>query len=377
MRVALVSAYDWSVPGGAQGQVAAIAGALVRRGEEVAVVTPQRNAAAAPVIEGVRVYPAGRGVGVRVNGSVAPVAFTPAAWVDTFRALRSFRPDVVHVHEPLVPGPPLAALLAGPKPIVATFHRSGVDALYRLEGALLGLLLQRRCAAATAVSREAIDTARAVLGERLPRLTEVPNGVEVARFERARRAQQGAAEDGLFKNGGVARIAFVGRLEKRKGASVLLAAAHDLPESVVVQIGGDGPEAGALKEAAGSDPQVEFLGRLSDDEVAELMAAADIAVAPALGGESFGIVLLEAMAAGTAVVASDIAGYRLAAGGAARLVAADDPSGLARALNELLADHDRRAQLAEAGMARARELSIDSIVERYLELYASVLAAGG
>jgi phosphatidylinositol alpha-mannosyltransferase len=381
MRVALVSGYDWAVPGGVQGQVAALAGALAGFGETVAVVTPQAAPGDGPRIDGVRLYRAGRGISIPVNGSVAPVAPTPAASLATVRALRDFSPDVVHVHEPLIPGPPLAAVLAGPRPIVGTFHRADSDPLYKTAGLVLGRLVSRRCAAFTGVSAAAIETAGAVLGRHLPGVVEVGNGVEVERYERARAAQeatvQGAAAPppGLFKNGEAPVIAFVGRLEKRKGVSVLLSAMELLGPEVQLVIGGDGPESASLRRRAAGDGRVLFLGRIDEAEKASLLAAADLFVAPALGGESFGVVILEAMAAGTAVISANIPGYTLAAAGAARLFRAGDSADLARAIGEILADHRARSELVDKGRARAQGCSIEKIAEAYLRIYRSVVAA--
>ncbi|MGO9197757.1 MAG: glycosyltransferase family 4 protein [Acidimicrobiales bacterium] len=374
MRVALVCGYDWAVPGGAQGQVAALSGALARRGETVAVVTPQTAPGRGPQIEGVRLYRAGHGISIPANGSVAPVAPTPAAAMAAVRALRDFAPDVVHVHEPLVPGPPLAAVLAGPRPIVATFHRADSDLLYRVEGRLFGAIAGRRLAVATGVSAEAIETSRVVLGSHLPRVVEVGNGVEVERFERARADREAhSAGLGPYKNGEAPVVAFVGRLERRKGVSVLLDAMGSLGVEAQLVVGGDGPEAFSLRKAVEADPRVRFLGRVDDGEVASVMAAADVFVAPATGGESFGVVLLEAMAAGTAVVASDIPGYTLAAAGAARLFRSGNARDLARVIGEVLGDHRARAELVASGLVRAQACSIDKIAECYLEVYESVV----
>ncbi|MHB1988372.1 MAG: glycosyltransferase family 4 protein [Acidimicrobiales bacterium] len=373
MRVALVSGYDWSVPGGVQGQVAGLARCLDKLGESVAVVTPQSLPAKGPSLPGVHVFRAGRGVGLPVNGSRAPVAPLPSAWWAAVRALRGFSPDIVHVHEPFVPGPPLAAALMGPLPMIATFHRSGTDRLYRAEAQLLGRAVTRRCAMATGVSRAAIDTAETVLGRHLRGLVEVSNGVEGERFEQARVLREAAGLGrGPFKGGGAPVVAFLGRLEPRKGASLVVQAVRELAAEIEVHIVGDGPEAGSLRRQASSDPRVRFFGRIDDDEVATALARADVFVAPATTGESFGMVLLEAMSAGTAVVASDIPGYRIAAGGAARLFRSGDSQALAAALREVLGDHQARAMLVKRGEARAQQCSMAHVATCYLELYKTV-----
>lgn len=379
MRVALVCGYDWAVPGGVQTQVRAIARALSGRVDEVAVVTPLGRASGGPERfseEGYRLFGTGRAFGLPANGSVAPVAPTPQAVASTWRALRSIAPDVVHVHEPLVPGPPLAAVLAGRRPIVGTFHRADADALYRAEGRVLGALVGHRIVVATAVSRAAADTARAVLGPRIGEVREIENGVEVSRFAAAATAldpRAGAGASGgasrTFKNGARPRIVFFGRHEPRKGASLFVEAVRSLELDVDAVVAGEGPETPSVRRAAGGERRLRLVGPPGDDELAALVASADVVVAPALGGESFGMVLLEAMAAGAAVVASDIPGYRLAAAGAARLFRAGDASSLAAALVEVLSEPSARLELVERGRRRAQELSIDHVVVRYLECY--------
>ncbi len=383
MRVALVCGYDWAVPGGVQSQLDALARALAEAGHDVAVVAPVTARAGRPTPgagpgEGFLLFPAGRSIGLPVNGSIAPVAPTPAAAVATRRALRRFRPDVVHVHEPLVPGPPLAAVLGGPRPVVVTFHRADSDVLYRAEGRLLGPLLGRRVDAATAVSEAAIATARTVLGQHLPSIIEVRNGVDLRRGERARLAlARVSGEAGApYKNGSRPRVVYAGRHEPRKGVAVLVGAARRLGPDVEVVIAGDGPERTSLERQAAADPAVRFVGRLEDEPQAELVASADVFVAPAVGGESFGLVLLEAMAAGTCVVASDIPGYRLAAAGAAVLVAPGDSAALAACVSDVLADHEKRRRAVELGLARARECAIETVMERYVEVYRAAGASG-
>ncbi|HLI43719.1 MAG TPA: glycosyltransferase family 4 protein [Acidimicrobiales bacterium] len=369
MRVALVCGYDWAVPGGVQQQVGSIAGALARRGHEVTVVTPSGRPPAGAG-EAYEVVGIGGTVGVRANGSVAPVAPSPGAMARAIQALRRADPDVVHVHEPLVPGPPLAAALAGPRPIVATFHRAGADALYLAEGVALGPLVARRTAVATAVSTAAAATARRVLGRRLGELVEIGNGVDLTRYgeARARRLAAGAAA-GPYKDGSRPRVVFVGRHEPRKGAAVFVEAVRQLSLDLDAVVAGEGPETPALRRLAAGDERLRFVGAPDDAALAELVASCDVAVAPSLGGESFGMVLLEAMAAGTAVVASDIPGYRAAAAGAAVHVDPGDAAALAGALASVLADHRLRADLVERGRLRAEQLSIEVVADRYLECY--------
>jgi phosphatidylinositol alpha-mannosyltransferase len=368
VRVALVAPYDLGIPGGVQGQVVGLARALAAAGEQVLVVAPGRPASWLGDLPGAGVAVTGTGpvVAVPVNGSRAPVAASPLAGRRARAALSGFRPEVVHVHEPFVPGPALAALRAASAPVVATFHRAGADVLYRLAGPLLRPLAARP-AVLVAVSEAARATLEAVVGPAAQAAVVVANGVDLDRLTRA----AAAARD---PRAGSRRVAFVGRLEPRKGAQVLLQAAASLVPPVEVVLVGDGPLRARL--AAGAPPGTSFLGRLDDERLAAAVAGAEVLVAPSLGGESFGVVLLEAMAAGTAVVASDLPGYRLAAGEAACFVPPGDPDALAGALAGLLADPRRRAALVAAGRARAATAGFDARALTYRQLYAGACSGG-
>lgn len=377
MRVALVAPYDLGAPGGVQGQVLGLARALARAGDHVLVVAPGYpdrwlGAAAA---DGVHLAGTGAVVAVPANGSRAPIAASPLAGHRALAALDRFRPDVVHVHEPFVPGPAVTAMRRSGAPVVATFHRAGAGAGYRLLGPLLRPLAGR-AALLIAVSEAARQTLGAVVGPLAERAEIVPNGVDLERFDQARR---------LAPAGSGQRIVFVGRLERRKGAEVLLAALALLatrPDTgtgagtnarVELTVVGDGPLRPRLE--AGAPARVTFRGRLEDGALADEVAAADVLVAPSLDGESFGVVLLEAMAAGTAVVASDLPGYRLAAGDAARFVVPGDPAALAEALGALLADDEARATLAARGLARAATCDFAAVAAAYRARFGRLVAA--
>jgi phosphatidylinositol alpha-mannosyltransferase len=214
----------------------------------------------------------------------------------------------------------------------------------------------RRLSIATAVSSEA---ARQVELSFHTECEIVPNGVDLKQF--ATPTPWPAPERPA--------IMFVGRHEPRKGVAVLLDAFARLDRDAVLWIAGDGPQTAHLR--AQSPPGVEWLGRISDDEKARRLRAATVACFPATEGESFGVVLLEAMASGTAVVASDIDGYRTVArqGIEAQLVAPGDADALARALRAQLDDVDKRANLVENGLARATEFSVHHVAERFLKIY--------
>jgi phosphatidylinositol alpha-mannosyltransferase len=369
MRIALVCPYSCSVPGGVQTQVLGLARAYSAKGERVALIAPgERTALAARLDEealgGAVFMKVGKAVPFSVNGSRAPVSPWPSTMARTVSALRSFAPEVVHVHEPLVPGPSLAAIMAKARPTVATFHRAGADRAYRAYGHVLGRSV-RRLEARFAVSEEARATAEACIGHLSGRVDIICNGVELF-----------AARDVEPWPKSGPTIVFVGRHEDRKGLEVLLEAFVSIPAPARMWVIGDGPQTGRLRSQYASEARIEWLGPLDDTEKARRLAGADVLAAPSLGGESFGLVLLEAMAARTAVVASDLAGYRLAAGGAARLVPPGDPAALAHALRLVLYDEAERGALSEKGLLRAEECDMEKVADAYRDVFGRLLVSG-
>lgn len=364
LSVALVCPYSLTAPGGVQGQVVDLARALERRGHEPVVFAPVDR----PAREGVRVVSTGPSVSVPGNGSRAPLARSPRHVLAGARAVATGGFDVVHVHEPLAPGLPLALLLTRRvPPAVATFHRSGASAAYRLLRPL-GRLVARRYAVRVAVSEAARATAAAL----------VPGPVEVL-FNGVTTDEH--AEEPWPTTGPT--VLFLGRHEPRKGLAVLLAAHDRLPAPrPVLWVAGSGPETGALRERYPATPERCWLGVVDETEKRRRLAAADALAAPSLGGESFGMVLLEAMAHGTAVVASDIDGYRQATGGAARLVPPGDAAALAAALAEVLGsatagEVDATDALAARGRERAQAFSMARLAEHYEDAYRAALDAAG
>jgi phosphatidylinositol alpha-mannosyltransferase len=354
MRIGLVCPYSLTVPGGVQGQVLGLARALRRLGHDTRVLGPCDGP---PPDAGVT--PLGNSLPTAANGSVAPIAPDVPAQLRTIRALRDEAFDVVHLHEPMCPGPTQTALMFKSQPLVGTFHAAGGSAAYRwLEPVVrrMGQRLDVRCA----VSDDAEAMARHALGGEYER---VFNGVEIEAF----------AKTDPFPTDGPT-IFFLGRHEPRKGLAVLLDALAQLPAPVRLWIGSDGPETAELRARVAGDPRIEWLGRISDEERARRLRGADLFCAPSLGGESFGVVLLEAMAAGTAVVASDISGYAKVAraGRDALLVAPGDADELAAALRRVLADRSLRDRLVASGEARAAEFSMERLAELYLGMYRRV-----
>jgi phosphatidyl-myo-inositol alpha-mannosyltransferase len=355
MRVGLVCPYSLTVPGGVQAQVLGLARELRMLGHHVRVLGPCDGA---PPDSGVT--PLGRSIPFATNGSIAPLAPDVSCALRTIRALRDEKFDVLHLHEPLCPGPTVTAMLLRDAPMVGTFHRSGPSGAY----AALRPLVRwgaNRLALRCAVSAEAATTARHALGGEYDLLF---NGIEVERFAKA----TPTPTDGPT-------ILFVGRHEERKGLAVLLAAMTQLPGDVRLWVTGEGPHTAKLQVASSGDARVQWLGRVSDDEKASLLAGADVFCAPSLHGESFGVVLLEAMAAQTPIVASDLDGYRLVArdGADAILVPPGDAPALAVALQRVLSDGTEARRLTASGECRAAEFAMSGLAERYVERYIRVL----
>ena len=366
LRVALVCPYSLSRPGGVQSQVLGLARSLTGLGHEVTVCAPVDRPSDEP--RGVAFVDAGRSSSLRANGSVAPVALSPRWAGRALEALRARQVDVVHLHEPFAPGLPYALLTArDAPPLVGTFHRSGGSVLYSVL-APLARPLARRLAVRCAVSEAAAATAADALGGTFEVLF---NGIEVDRLE----GIEPWPADGPT-------VLFLGRHEERKGLSVLLdawprvVAAHVGPgPAPVLWVAGDGPATESLRARHPGSATLRWLGVVDEREKDRRLVVADVLAAPSLGGESFGLVLLEAMAARTVVVASDIDGYRQAAGGLAVLAAPGDPDALAAALSGVLdgrlaTDGDGREGWLEEGAARAAGWSMASLAERYEELYA-------
>lgn len=356
MRVGLVCPYSLNVPGGVQGQVIALGRALRAIGIDARVLGPCDG----PPPDG-SVTPLGKSVPFANNGSMAPIAPDPACVLRTIRALRDEDFDLLHLHEPLVPGPTVTALLFTDTPMVGTFHRSGESAIYRTMRPI-ARWAARKLALRCAVSEEALRTASEALGGRYEL---VGNGIDTTFFTEA---------DPWPSEGKT--VFFVGRHEPRKGLAVLIEAMTHVGPDVRLWVGGDGADTHRLRDQTADDPRIEWLGRLSDVEKARRLRAADVFCAPSLHGESFGVVLLEAMAASTPVVASDLPGYHNVArpGVEALLVPPGDAAALAAALEQALAGGPRMDEMVANGDRRAARFSMAHLAERYAELYRGVLA---
>jgi phosphatidylinositol alpha-mannosyltransferase len=401
MRVGLVTPYSWSVPGGVNQHVEHLAAELEARGHEPWILAPvgaffrrrsvdsMRHAAAD------RFVPMGSAVPVSSNHSRAFVSVSPLTFSRVDRTLRYGRFDVLHVHEPCTPVVAGAAVLMASSPIVGTFHAALESSHGYEDWDFLARYLMERIHVRVAVSEAARAYPMARYGGdwRI-----IPNGIPTERYERCREMQKVPG-----------RILFIGRAEPRKGLAVLLEAfarlREERPEVSLVIAGatrrqaleahlaaarnggarnggrdGSGRNGGRNglskngRGGAGREAElagVDALGWVGEDQKADQLGAAEVVCAPSLTAESFGIVLAEAMAAGTPVVASDLPGYRsvLRDGAAGRLVPPGDAGALATALQQMLDDAAGRARLRQAGLGAASELSWTRVTDDVLQAY--------
>jgi phosphatidylinositol alpha-mannosyltransferase len=338
----------------------------MRRGHDVLVLAPGDGEAPEPHVRIV-----GRPFRVRFNGSVVPLCIDPASAGVVRDALEEFGPDIVHVHEPLAPSTSMLGVLYSPATVVATFHAyieedTVPGQLYTAVAPLLRPVWNR-LDFRIAVS----DAARRSVGSRMgsQRCAIVPNGANVEHFETAAPAELPAGR----------KLLFVGRLEPRKGFRYAVRAfvelASDFPDVQLVVVG-DGPQRTLLRRLEPrTRDRVHMRGAVTHAELPTFHAASDIFLAPATGRESFGIVLVEAMAAGLPVVASNLPGYSevVRPGREALLVPPRNANAIARATASLLDDPTLAARLGQAGRLRARTFSWHRVAARVERIYEDTL----
>ncbi|HEY2767387.1 MAG TPA: lysylphosphatidylglycerol synthase domain-containing protein [Solirubrobacteraceae bacterium] len=379
MRIALVSPYSWTYPGGVTRHIQSLADELDAAGHEARVLAPydpddavaritHRGARPQQIAPPQRLVPLGRTMGFPANGAISNLAATPDAVWALWRELRGGSYDLVHIHEPIVPlvgwyGLSCAAV-AG-IPLVGTFHTFSENAL--TNGIGIGLGARRRMnrlQARIAVSEAAAWTARRFFGGRY---TIVPNGVHID----ADSAEVAGEAEPL-------RILFIGQAVERKGLPVLLRAFEALREHVpaTLTLVGAGPE--DVAPLLLDDRGVNALGKVSEERKAAELGRAQVLCAPSLGGESFGMVLTEAFAAGTPVVASDIAGYRdvVRDGLDGVLTPRGDARTLAEALRRMALDRSRRVGMAAAARERAERFAWPHVAAEVIEVYERACAVG-
>src|SRR5450755_3857342 len=369
MKIGIVCPYTWDVPGGVQQHIRDLAEALMDLGHEISVISPADNDDLLPDY----VVPAGWAVPVPYNGSVARLAFGPLSAGRVRRWVREGGFDLLHVHEPAAPSLSLLACWVADGPIVATMH--GANPRSRMLHAMLPILQSalEKINARIAVS----EAARTTLVEHLGGdAVLIPNGIAVRRFEKADPLRGWPGPGGA--------LGFVGRIdEPRKGLGVLLRAFEILGEQrpgVRLLIAGPGDAEEALERLpAGLLPRVVMLGQVSEEDKIRVYHSVDVFCAPNTGGESFGYVLAEAMAASAPIVASDLDAFRrvLRDGQAGELFETGSPEGLAAAAARLLDEPARRATLSAAAAAAVRAYDWPVVARDVLAVYEAVVPALG
>ncbi|KGI67973.1 glycosyltransferase family 4 protein [Mycolicibacterium rufum] len=369
MRIGMVCPYSFDVPGGVQSHVLQLAEVMHAEGHEVSVLAPSSPDAEASLPD--YVVSGGRAVPIPYNGSVARLRFGPATHRKVKKWLQQGDFDVLHLHEPNAPSLSMLALNIAEGPIVATFHTSTTKSLTLSVFEPILRPMHEKIVGRIAVSDLARRWQMEALGSDA---VEIPNGVDVASFAEA------PLLDGYPRPG--RSILFLGRFdEPRKGMAVLIGALPAVVErfgDVEILVVGRGDE-DELRETAGPlATHLRFLGQVDDAMKASAMRSADVYCAPHTGGESFGIVLVEAMAAGTAVVASDLDAFRrvLDDGRGGRLVAVDDPDALAAGLIDMLADDDRRARYIECATDLVQRYDWSVVARQIMRVYETVAGSG-
>lgn len=357
MRIGIICPYSFDEPGGVQAHILDLATVFIEQGHYVEVLGPASASTQVPSF----VRKGGWAVPITYNGSVARLSIGPHVRRNIKRFIREGNFDILHIHEPNSPSYSMAALALARGPIVATYHASAFSSLaLTLAKPFLRPYLEK-VRGGIAVS----EMARRWQVEQLggdPVL--IPNGVDTSVYALERERAERERRDSEIE------IVFLGRLdEPRKGLDILLEALTLLPEPVRVTVMGGGHPRSA--------PGVDFVGRVSDAEKAAILGRADIYVAPNTGGESFGIVLVEAMAAGCAVVASDLEAFAAVCNvdsdtPAGALFRNGDAADLARVLHDVVSDSDKRHALTAAGMERAREYDWDHVAAAVMRVYETV-----
>jgi phosphatidylinositol alpha-mannosyltransferase len=348
VKIGLVCPYDMGAPGGVQQLVHELGEHLRQAGEEVVVVAAGTTTFDGGPGRDEPTIPTGGAISIRGNRSRAPLTLSPASWRRVRSALGDV--DVVNVHEPLIPLVGWAGLRTG-KPTIATFHADPPSWARRLYHWLpLGSRLFRSMKL-TAVSQTAADAIPPAWGE----VEIIPNAIDVGSFD---------LPVGRISS----RVAFLGRDEPRKGLDVLLDAWPDIqasrPDAELIVMGAD---------RGIPPPGVTYLGPVTGGEKRRVLASSSVYAAPNTGGESFGIVVAEGMAAGCAVVASNLGSFRDVLGETGRLIPVGDPMALANAISELLADPAEARRLCELARSRSSRFDWGGVVERYRYAYANAL----
>jgi phosphatidylinositol alpha-mannosyltransferase len=367
MKIGIVCPYDWDFPGGVQFHIRDLAQQLIVWGHDVSVLAP----ASEDVDRAKWFVDAGRPIAVPYNGSIARVQFGPMAAARVRRWISDGDFDVLHLHEPGIPSLSLLACWAASGPIVGTFHAAHPRsrALNAASPFLVPAL--EKLSARVAVSEEARATLTDHHGGDA---VVIPNGINFELFA-------GAIPQPRWRN---LTLGFVGRFdEPRKGLSVLLDALPLVLErhpQVRLIVAGRGDADSAVSRLPNSiRKHCEFLGMVDDQTKAELLASVDVYVAPNTGGESFGIIVAEAMSAGAPIVASDLAAFHavLDDGNAGLFFANGDSRDLARVLSDLLDDERERTDLGIRAQIAALRFDWSQVATQILAVYEMIAIAGG
>lgn len=366
-RIGIVCPYGWDTPGGVQAHIADLATYLISQGHYVSVLAPTSDEENLPDY----VVSAGKPISIPYNGAVARILFGPIAFARVRNWIGQGEFDLLHLHEPAIPSISLLACFAAEGPLVGTFHASAKrqKAIFAI-GPILEPVIEK-LTARIAVS----EAARETLTEHLETdAVVVPNGIYARRLALGKLNEQWSGNS----------IGFIGRFqEPRKGLMVLVEALpaiiREIPDVRVVVAG-----PGDSDEFLEGVPQhlrsrFSFLGRISEEEKADFLHSIGVYVAPNTGGESFGIILAEALAAGAAVVASDIPAFQalLGNGKYGELFKSEDSSSLARSISSLLKDGARRDQLKSDGKVYAQYFDWDEVATRIYDVYEMAMVGLG
>jgi len=389
VRIALISPYSWTYPGGVTRHIEALAAELQALGHEARILAPYDpdDALARRLHRGARPQrlepPAGfvslgRTFGLPANGAVSNITGAPGAVLTLRRELRSGRYDVAHLHEPVVPMVCWDVLRgACGLPLLGTFHTYSENPISNGIAAvpLGGRRRMNRLRVRIAVSEAAAWTARRFYGGRY---RIVPNGVHLSECSEGQGLAQAAGSCSPQGRPPPLRILFIGQAVERKGLPVLLRAFEALRDHVPATLTLVGASAEEVAHMTLDDRAISALGKVSEERKLAELARADVLCSPSLGGESFGMVITEGLAAGTPVLASDIPGYRdvLRDGIDGRLVPAGDPLALAQALRLLALEPGRRARMAAAARERAERFAWPHVAAEVLDCYEQALAVG-
>ena len=368
MRIGIVCPYAWDIPGGVSAHVHDLAESLIRMGHYVSVLAPAESDLDLPEF----VVSTGKPKAVKYNGSVARLSFGPVTARKVSRWIEDGKFDVLHVHEPLAPSLSVLACWAAKGPIVATWHSSMDRSKMILSLAKLAQTAMEKISARIAVSEAARSTlVHHVGGDAVV----IPNGVDVKTFSGA---EPIAGWPGAGKS-----LVFLGRVdEPRKGLEVLLRAYPELRKqnpNLRLLIAGPGDATEAISNLNQSDQaSITTLGMISAEMKPSVLASGTIYIAPNTGGESFGIVLLEAMASGTPVVASDLEAFLrvLNFGKAGVTFRNEDSEDLAKVVNDLLLADAKLSAMRASGVARAKEFDWTVVAAKIVDVYESVRVPG-